>query len=420
MQSGLTGVRVLDLGMFLAGPYCGKLLADMGAQVIKIESAHHPDPLRENARGIFPNADPGERPWNRSGMINDRNRGKLGITLDLAHPEGRRTFLQLVAISDVVLENFRVGAMDNLGLGYEELRRINPNIVLASLTSQGSTGPERSYRSYGPVIAQLSGLMSITGYPDDDRPVLPIAIPDCLASFLAVGLIGSALLWRRRSGEGVHIDLSQRETTSSAIGEYLMDYSINGREPGVEGNARPPSAPCGVFRCSGPNDWIAIAVRSSAEWKGFCHAIDRDDLKDHPNYATPQMRWTHREELKELIEGWTSDQEKYQAMRRFQAAGVPSGVVANSRDLYGDPQLAARGLFEMSHHPEAGTHTYPGRPWKMVHTAHTVPGPAPCLGEHNNYVYQELLGLSDPYLADLREVGTIASEPGRGQDRMPS
>ncbi len=234
----LHGIRVLDLGMFWAGPYAGRLLADMGAEVIKVEGPHRPDPLRLVPRGLFPNGEPGEHPWNRSGMINERNRNKLAISLNLSQPQGLELFKKLVVISDVVIENFSARVMPNLGIDYPTLRDLNPRLVMVSIASQGLTGPERDTVSVDPIIQALSGLASLTG-PPGKLPTTNAYFSDPLAAVLAAGATLAGLLSRQQHGKGVHIDCSQREMLTSVMGPALMAYLMNRSVATPQGNDDP-------------------------------------------------------------------------------------------------------------------------------------------------------------------------------------
>ena len=412
MSEALKGVRILDFSMFLAGPHATKLLGDMGAQVIKIEAPHHPDALRVNPRDIYPDSDPGERPWNRSGMINERNRSKLGITLDLAAPEGRDIFLDLVSVSDVVLENFRVGVMDRLGVGYDVLKQFNPSVILASLSSQGTTGPESGYRSFGNTLEKLSGLFSLTGYPGEPPYFNGMAFPDPLSGYMGVALVTAALRHRRRTGESRHLDLSQREMATAVVGEAIMDFTMNGRvrEPMV--NRHTAQAPHGAYPCDGEDRWVAISVEDDAQWRALCAEMARPGLADDPRFSDAAARWSNHDELDAIIAEWTSPLVNYEVMNRLQARGVPASVVMNAADLMSDPHLESREFFELSDDPEAGPHRYYSRPWKLSKTPGATLYPAPLFAQHNSLIYGELLGIGDDDIARLDAESITSDIPG--------
>ena len=409
MSETLKGVRILDFSMFLAGPHATKLMGDMGAQVIKIEAPHHPDALRVNPRDIYPDGEPGERPWNRSGMINERNRSKLGITLDLATPEGRAIFLELASLSDVVLENFRVGVMDRLGVGYQALKEVNPTIILASLSSQGTTGPERGYRSFGNTLEKLSGLFSLTGYPGEPPYFNGMAFPDPLSGYMGVALVAAALRHRRRTGEAMHLDMSQREMATAVVGESIMDFTMNGRVRQPMVNRHTSQSPQGVYPCEGEGRWVAIAVEDDDQWHALCAEMERPELADDPRFSGAVERRGNHDELDGIIGEWTSGLDSYEVMNRLQARGVPASVVMNAADLMSDQHLESREFFELSKDPEAGPNRYYSRPWKMSKTPGETLYPAPLFAQHNPLIYGELLGIDGEEMARL-EAESITSD----------
>jgi crotonobetainyl-CoA:carnitine CoA-transferase CaiB-like acyl-CoA transferase len=407
----LTGVRVLDLGIYQSAPYCGRLLGDAGAEVIKVESTRRPDPLRLQARGLYPGGDPGEHHWNRSAMVNDRNRSKLGITLDLTTEAGRSLFRRLVSISDVVLENFSTRVMGGFGLDYRALARINPGIVMISIGSQGRTGPEAHYVSFGTTLEQTGGLMGITGYPDTATGFSGVAYPDSLAGLLSAGLAMAALRRRARTGEGAYIDLSQRELTTAAIGEAVMECTITGRLPGPQGNRESHCAPQGAYRCRGDDRWVALSIINGGQWRALCAVLDRPDLADDPRFTSLAGRHQHHDLLDTAIEAWTCTRDRDAAARALQAAGIPAGAVLTAEELFKDPHLLARGFFEEVEDRQAGRHRYPGRPWRLDGTPLSTRRPAPALGEHNERILCDYLGLGDAALTELTRNCVIGIEP---------
>ncbi len=406
----LQGVRVLDLGMFWAGPYAGRLLADMGAEVIKVEGPRRPDPVRLVPRGLFPNGEPGEHPWNRSGMINERNRNKLGIALDLMHPRGKDLFKDLVAISDVVLENFSARVMPKLGLDYPVLRQVNPRLVMVSIASQGLTGPERHYVSVDPILQALSGLASLTG-PPGDAPKIIGMFSDPLAAVLAAGAALAGLLARQQTGQGVHIDCSQREMLTSVMGSALMDYAMNGRVATTQGNDDSTQIVQGCFPCQGERGWVTISIDTEGAWQRLCGVLGHPDWMSEPRIADPVQRRQHRQEIQRHLAEWTRTRTKFEVTQQLQAAGIPAGPVLNAKELFEDAHLQERGFFEVCTHPEAGTHPYYGRPMHFTKTPLHNNRPAPCFGEHNHYVFGELLGLSDQEMTDLIREGIMSEHP---------
>lgn len=407
----LQGMRVLDLGMFWAGPYAGKLLGDMGAEVIKIESLRRPDPLRIQARGLFPDGIPGEHQWNRSGMINERNRSKLGITLDLTNPRGVELFKALVKISDVVLENYSARVMPSLGLGYSQLKAVNPQIVMISISSQGLNGPEKDYVSFGNTMEQIGGMSYISSYLDEPPTYSSGAYPDAIAGMMATGAILAGLRQRRLTGEGLQIEISQREATTHFIGEAVLDYSMNGRVLTAMGNRHPFAAPHGCYPCKGNDRWVTIAVCADKDWQAMCRVMGQEELGADARFVDAVARYRNQDELDQIIEAWTRQLTHFDVMRLLQAAGVTAQAVVTVPELLEDPHLEERGFWETSTHPEAGTHRYYGRPMRFSRTPGTTRRPAPCFGEHNEYVLGEVLGLKQEELEQLERDEIIGKTP---------
>ncbi|MDP2919956.1 MAG: CoA transferase [Dehalococcoidia bacterium] len=407
----LKGIRVLDMGMFMAGPYCGAILADLGAEVIKIESCRRPDPIRVQARGIYPNRIPGERPWNRSGMINERNRNKLGITLDLTLPKGKEVFKRLVKVSDVVVENFSRKVLTGWELDYPALREVNPSIIMMSLTSQGLTGPEKDYVSFGPTLEQIGGLAHLTGYPDQISAFASFAYPDMLAGALAPGLIIAALRYRNGTGKGMQIDLSQRELATFCIGEVMMDYAMNKRVRNEAGNRHSSMAPYGCYPCQGEDRWVTIAIASDEEWRRFCQVMGKPELAEDTRFLDVLSRWKNQDELDGIITRWTKEHEHYDVMRKLQEAGLTAGAVLDMRELFNDAHLKERDFFHVETHPEAGSFPYKGRPLRLTRTPLRREMPAPSLGEHNYHVYGTLLGMSREEIQLMEKEGVIGTVP---------
>ncbi|MBI2887562.1 MAG: CoA transferase [Chloroflexi bacterium] len=417
MAMALEGVRILDLTQVWAGPTCMKLLGDMGAQVIKIESYKRMDTVRgePNARpggaGIYPDDNPGVRPWNRTGHYNDRNRSKLDICLDLTEPRGVETFKRLVAVSDVVGESFRVGVMERFGLSYQELKKVNPDIIMISLSSQGATGPERSYGSFGATLEQTAGIASFTGYLGGNPTTSGTFFPDPVVAVLGAGSIVAALRHRNRTGQGMYIDLSQRETTTNIIGEAVLDYTMNGRAWEPMGNRHRVYAPQGVYRCQGDDMWIAVTVKSDAQWAALCGVMGEPALAHDPRYADVLGRHQHHAEIDVLIEEWTQARDAFEAMRTLQQAGVPAGVALKGNQLLENPHLNARKFWDIVEHPEAGTHPYLSRPFLHSKTPGATRMPAPLLGQHTEMVLREIARLSEAEIRELAELGITSNIP---------
>ena len=292
----LDGLRVLDLTQVAAGPYTTLLLALMGAEVIKLESCSRMDINRGQANPrpgdprLYPNGEPGETPWNRTAHHVHRNINKFAVTLDLATARGKELFLDLARISDVLVENYRASVMDRLGLGYEVVSRVNPQLVYVKISSQGATGPERDYGSLGSTLEQTAGLASVTGYEDQIPMMSNETFPDPVVGILAVGAVMAGLRQRNQKRRGCFVDLSQREATVNLMGEAYLDYSVNGVVAEPMGNRHPEMSPQGVYPCRGEDMWLAISVRGDADWQGLCRALGQPGLAQDQRFNSAESR----------------------------------------------------------------------------------------------------------------------------------
>jgi crotonobetainyl-CoA:carnitine CoA-transferase CaiB-like acyl-CoA transferase len=407
-------IRVLDLSMFWAGATCAELLGELGMEVIKIESCDHPDPDRIVTQGLlYLNNELGDDPWNR-GMINlRRHRNKLGITLDLSQNEGRDIFLRLIAMSDIVVENFRMGVMEKLGIDYNVLKNTNPRIILLSVSSQGESGPERTYGSNAEILAFTSGVRSISDYENEIGMFTATNIPDPLSGTVSAGFVLGALRYRKKTGKGIHVVISQRELLTGCIGDVVMDYSMNGRVPQPEGNAHPFYAPHGCYPCKGKDSWIALVVRDDNEWERLCGVMDVPELENDPRFAGGLNRWHHREEIDKVIASWTIAYERKELMDLLQKKGVTVSALLSVPDLMKDPHLKERGYWDTIEDPRPGFGAYicKGKGFTLSRTPMKTDGRAPDLGEHNTYVYGELLGMSGEDIKKLERKGIIGTVP---------
>ena len=416
----LSRYRILDLTHVWAGPFSTRLLADMGAQVIKVESTRRPDLVRGTtevasdsitARG-YPFGDPGEYPWNRTSRFNERNRSKLGITLDLTTPQGVKLLKALVRICDVVAESFSARVIgETLGLGYQVLQREKPDLVMVSMPGFGSSGPWRDFTSFGTTIEHLAGVVSLTGYSPEEYMKSGVNLPDGLAALHVAAAVLLALFHRDRTGEGQWIDVSQQESTICLLGEHLLGYAMTGELPRPRGNRSSHEAPQGAYSCRDPDSWVTVSVGNQKEWEGLCQALGKEELVTDPRFDTTEKRRQNHDELDAIIGEWTYDLDKYQAAHRLQRYGVPAGPVLNVRDQFGDPHVRAREMLVLTDHPSVGPREYPGIPWKLKRAPGRVQRPAPTLGQHNNQVLGDLLGLSARELEDLEHQGIIGTMP---------
>jgi len=384
-EGPLAGIRVTDFTWAWAGPQGSLLLSMLGAEVIKIESQARLDHARVHSLTAG-SLDGG---IDESPIFNDLNLGKRSLTLNLRKPEARELVKRLVEKSDVALQNMRPGVLDRMGLGYEDLRETKPDLIMLSSSAVGATGPERSYAGYAPTFACLSGIADISGHPDEPPNPLSGSV-DLRVGTAAAFAVLAALIHRRRTGEGQHVDLSSTEVMSSMMGEAFVGYGLTGRVPGRIGNRDTVMAPHGCYRCCGEGEWVSIAVASDREWRSLRSVVADPDL-DHVDFASAASRWVHQERLDAIVERWTSGRAPADAVEALQAAGVAAAVVHSGASLSRDPHVLARGVFETVDHPILGETRVLRPPWRLDGAG--VPGPAPLLGQHNQYVLKEILGL---------------------------
>ena len=400
----LQGVRIIDTCIYWAGPMATVLLADLGAEVIKIESIQRLDYLR--LLGGFPTPDGYE--W--SAVFNGANRNKYGITLNLNHPRGKEIFKELVKLGDIVTENFSPRVMENWGLSYDVLKEINPRVIMLSMPGFGTTGPLRNYVTFGPNVEMVSGMPTISGYPDGE-PMMTGYIADPAAGLMGAVAVMVALHRRHRTGKGQRIDLSQMEAITTFMGGPIMDYTMNKRLQPRRGNRHPDMAPYGVYRCKGDDEWVTIAVSSEEEWAGFCNVIGNPDWVKEPRFANNRSRCDNHDALDEFINKWTSQRDRHDVMRIFQEAGIAAGAVLSYADVLSDVHLQDRGFFETVTRPVNGTHPNPSFPAKFSETPVHIRRPAPTLGQDNEYILTKLLGMSEDEINRLAEEEVIGTKP---------
>lgn len=415
LRRALEGIRIADFTQAWAGPFATRILAAMGAQVIKVEGPKRMDGWRGGMRvenpARYPNGDGGDRPWNRCALFNTQNHNKLAIAVDLKHPEGAALARRLVAVSHVVIHNFRPGAMERLGLGYNHLKQVKPDLIYVAMPAMGDNGPRSHYMGWGPNFEANSGQCAILGYPGE-RPISTnYAFSDPVGGLHGASAVMTALMHWRRTGEGQYVEVSQQEAALPYVGEYLLDYAANGRVHGPRGNRHAWAAPHDAYRCRGDDQWVAIDVRSDEQWKALCDLIGRPELIDDPRYALASDRHRNQDDLRPIIETWTRERDKHSAAQMLLAAGVPAAPVNDARDLTRDPHLHARGFFHKLTHPEAGTHPYPGLAIHLSATPARIERPSPCFAEHNELVLREVLGLRDDEIRRLAEAGVLADTP---------
>jgi len=400
----LEGIRVADFTSYAAAPLATKVFANFGAEVIKVEGETRPDPWR--TYGPFRDNIPG---INRSVSFNQINAGKRSVSINLKNAGGVEIAKRIVAKSDIVVENYAGGVMSSLGLGYEELRKVKPDIIMISSCMQGQTGPHATHPGFGPHLTALSGFCHITGWPDGPPSEIGVYTDLICPYFIGLSAI-AALDYRRRTGKGLFFDMAQYENAIHYLAPLLLDYQVNQRIPGRMGNSHSYAAPHGAYRCLDEKRlgrWCTIAVFTEEEWRSFKGVIGNPFWADDPKFATLSERLKNEEELNHLVEKWTTQYAAEEVMTRMQAAGVPAGLVENSKDQFvNDPQLKHRKALCPVEHPEIGTYYVQAPSFRLSKSEYVLES-APLLGADNEVVLSELLGLSDDEISDLVIAGAI-------------
>jgi crotonobetainyl-CoA:carnitine CoA-transferase CaiB-like acyl-CoA transferase len=395
-------LKVADFCWVGVGPIAGRILAEFGATVIRIESSTRPDPLR--TMPPFKDNIPG---LNRSAFYTGPNCNKRSLALDLNNPKAREVAKKLIAWADVMGESFGPGVMEKWGMGYSEAEKINPEIIYYSTCMQGQTGPHKGFRGFGLHMAGLSGLYEILGWPDRE-PVGPYgAFSDFIAWLWMRAVVLAALDYKRRTGKGQYIDLSQLEASMHFLSPLLLEYQVNRRSASRMGNADPYRCPHGVFPCLGKENWIAIAVENDDEWKGFRRALGNPAWSQDPKFATFPSRKANEGELNRLIEEWTQQYDAFYLMEHFQSHRVGAGVVLKPSQAHEDPQLAHRPARVTLVHGEIGPHSYSTTGTNFSKMSPRFWRAAPLLGEDTHWVLREVLKLSEKEIASLEAVGAL-------------
>ena len=392
-EDALQGIRVLDFTWLLAGPYATRILADFGAEVIKVQSGKIATGAESNGTGYF----------------NTWNRNKLGITLDMTHPEGKELVLKLVKISDVIIENFTPRVMANWGLSYEALKEVKPDIIMVSMSGMGQTGPWRDYAALGPTIQALSGITYLTSFTRDCPVGIGYSYADHVTGLFAALAVLAALEYRTMTGQGQYIDISEYEAMCTLLGPAFLDYSVNLNLAIPRGNdsVYVPAAPYGCYKCLGEDRWCVIAVFTEEEWHALCQVMGNLDWTKQERFSTLFKRKGNAEELNELVGCWTASHTPEEVMWLLQEVGVPAGVVYSAADLANDTQLKARDFFVQAQHPVLGNTSMDGTPIKLSNTPAQFWRAAPLLGQDNRYVYRDLLGLHEEQFSRYVEKGVI-------------
>jgi len=400
MTQALADIKVLDFSWIVTGPLATCVLAQHGATVVKVESITRPcmtrpySPYKDNIPGV-----------NRGSLFLVANKNKLSMALNIQNPRSLDIARSLVAWADVVVESFTPGMMKEMGLGYKDVCDINRDVIMVSASMLGQTGPHAGQSGLGTMLQSMGGLSHACGWADRP-PCSPYgAYTDSIAPFYLVASILAALDYRRQTGNGQYIDLSQLEAGLSFLSPALLDYAVNSRIQGRAGNRSSTAAPRGIYRCRGKDRWCAIEVSSDEQWKNFCRICEGPWTKES-RFSTLLARLDNADELERLIETWTINFAPEDVMRRLQEKGVPAGVVASGRDLSEDPQLAHQKFYEVLNHPEMGETRYEHLSFTLSRTPAEM-RPDPCLGQDTEFVCTRLLGMTDDEFTELLNAGVF-------------
>ena len=395
-------IKVVDFTVGAVGTLTTKYLADHGATVIHVESATRLEvcrvgpPFKDNMPGV-----------NRSAWMPDYNSSKYGVTLNMRHPRAMEVARRLVSWADVISNNMPAGTLERWGIGYEEVKKIKPDIIMFVSCMQGYTGPHRGHPGYGLQLAALTGITHLTGWPDRYPSEIWLAYTDFICPrYIATTLI-AALDYRRRTGKGQFLDFSQFEMGVQFIAPLLLDYTVNKRVADRAGNRSSCAAPHGAYPCRGDDRWCVISVSSDQEWQAFCKVIGSPEWTKDAKFATLPGRLANEDELNRLVGEWTVNFAAEEVMTLMQAAGISAGVVETNEELHNDPQLKHRQYFWHKNHSEIGPFAHDGQAFILSKTPYQVRWSGPCLGEHNEYVYTKVLGMSEKEYDELLVAGVL-------------
>ena len=410
----LSGMRGIVLTQAWAGAYSTQLLSDLGMEVIQVESITRIDPWRGGVpprlAGLYPNTNPGDNPWDRNALYNGVNRGKKAITLDLSHSEAKDVFMELVSISDVVVENFSGRVISNLGLNYQSLRSVNPSIVMVRMPTYGTSGPYSNYPGNGGTTEPVSGMSFLMGYHDGPPINSGIMHTDAYSGVLACGATITALRERLISGMGQEVDISQQEVSMTLLAEYIMEGSISGESPGRQGNTNRDYAPQGCY-LSKDSHWIAISVKTDRQWKSFCGSLMPDDLVTNEDYSTKDFRKMNSVRLDQEISKNMANWVASEVVEKLQAESVPCEIISTLLEAAENDDFHQMELFEKIFHTKSGNFHYPVPPWDFENDSQKPQEPAPTLGEHSDEIFSSLNGWSENEITRFKSLGLTGTDP---------
>lgn len=396
----LSGCRVVDFGWVWAGTLMGSILGAYGAEVIKMESRRRIDGMRLGK--VFEVGKELEKNPN----FHNLNRNKLSARVNMAEEEGAKLIKELVKKSDIVIENFTPGTLKKRGLGYESLSEVKPDLIMVSLAPMGQKGPLSNLVTYAPVISALSGIDSMVGYPGENPIGFKHAYADVVASMCGLFSVLAAIRHRNRTGEGQYIDLSQGESVMPSMGEAFMDYEMNKRVMGLQGNTSKTMAPHGIYPCAGDDKWVSIAVKTDEEWQSFCKVLGNPAWAADEKFRDPEQRIANAAELDGQVAAWTKNHENYEVTEMLQNAGVAAAPMLDTSEIFLDPHMNERKVFVDVEHPVLGSTVLYNWPWKMNDVDSKMQR-APLFGEHTKYVFEDILGLSREEIDKLMEEKVI-------------
>lgn len=414
----LEGVRVIELTTAWAGPMSGRVLAYLGAESIHVEAPNRVNSWRLNKDRPnpvnFPNHEPGDRWYDRSFLFNSQNVNKLSCILNLKTEEGQATLRRLVAVADVLICNFRPGTLRKLGLDYDSLTAIKPDIIVAELPAFGVTGPMSSYAALGPTMEMAAGMSAMIGYPGGQPEVTGPSYLDPIGGFNAAAAILTALIHRQQTGEGQYVEVPQVEAAMQLIGAEILKAGETGDDPEPNGNRVRFASPHDAFPTRGEDQWIAIAALDEGQWRRLCDVMGQAELAEDTRFSDLGRRRDNEDELTRIIADWTSAQDKHELAERLQAVGIAAAPVQTPKDVAEDPYLAHRGFFTELDHPDAGRHRHPSLPIHLSATPGAQVRSAPPFGWHNRHVLENILKLSPEDVAAIEASDAMATEPLAG------
>jgi crotonobetainyl-CoA:carnitine CoA-transferase CaiB-like acyl-CoA transferase len=410
----LDGIRVLDLTTAWSGPMVTRLLASLGAAIVKVEGPQRIDDWRGPIGGghpaRYPDGVPGERPFDRCYQFNTQNHDKRSLVVDLKTEQGLAIVRKLAEQADVMIANFSVGTLERMGLGWETVHALNPRLIVAEMPAYGAGGPVGDHVALGPSMEMMAGMARIIGY-GDGRPVTTgPAYLDPMGGFNGAAAVLTALAARERTGRGQYVEMAQREAAMHWIGEEIVYAVATGQDRLPHGNRLPGVAPHDALRSAGEDEWVAIAAFDDAEFAALARVIGRPELASDPKFATAECRVAYEDDLTAILGAWTATRDKHDIAARLQAAGVHAAPVQCARDLNASRYFRDRGLTQRVRHPLAGEHDYQGVPLHIAVIDLSIRKPAPCFGQHNDEVLGEL-GYDAAAIAALRDGGVIAERP---------